>query len=369
MRTFLTAVGALILCVSPLVGQDVIELAPGDSIEARVPVMIRALADTVFIAGDTVVLSDTIFVTDTVTVTQLDTIFVTDTIDVELPPDTVEVPSPPDTVVVQECPDGWTCTPPVEPPPDTTTTPTPTPQDVMLAGYVEGDEGGLHIEWAAPPSDIDSIVVYGGRNAGGGGFSQTIRDPSVTLHREPLTYDVVTSMWTCAQFIRANVPGEPQCRSFTWAPMDPPLSWLGGPSYSIRSFRPDGTSPTHANQRAVGDSFAITLDLVRRDTATNELLSTWADSSETLPDSVVFRVNGERGLEQNYPYRFLGDDGWYVIPDVDTVSIEYWVHGCDLHAQGDDCDPLYGGAGWPLVGIDTTNTMNLSVTSGQPDSP
>jgi len=94
----------------------------------------------------------------------------------------------------------------------------PMPASVTLAGYVEGEDNGLLIQWTAAPAGTDSVIVTGGPNGPGATFRRALIG-TAREWRQPLAYDTVTSVWSCVRYKEAADAGPNRCNSFNWAPM------------------------------------------------------------------------------------------------------------------------------------------------------
>lgn len=225
MRKLLPFIALLV--ATPLSAQEVIELAPGDSIEVQrvSPLLIRALTDTMLVRDTLPPVQDTLPpVQDTLPPVQLPP--VQDT----LPPVQDTLPPYQDTTFVDGCPDEWTCTPP-----------TPLAPTMYVAGWADtipgATENGLWVAWDAMPAD--SFRVTGERQDGTDPF-EAIVPGSDTTHIHLLFYDTVTPMRGCVSAFLRDLEGPEACDEFEWAPMvqgQPSIRLVWGESWGTRQER------------------------------------------------------------------------------------------------------------------------------------
>jgi len=289
-----------------------------------------------------------------------------------LPPVQDTLPAVQDTIPFEVCPEGWTCTPPAEPdpdpaPPDTVAVPPSPLTGVVLAGFVASG-GGLELSWASAPGNDSVRVVFALNKSPWTELGRvTVPGDSTRARLTPVPIDTTAAIFGCGVPFRDGIEGSSQCNRMTaWNPVE---SVGMGPGYFFNGLRIDGFDPDSVTQIAHGDTFTYSLDLVQR--VDGELVSRWADGTETLPDSVVFNVVERaagstvrtlRHREQSYPFDLFGDGGAYVIPAVDTVWFRWEVHGCDLHAQV-GCNVLKGANGLPFVDVNLSGSMDLRIIS------
>ena len=200
-----------LLIAAPAYAQQVIELAPGDSIRVQrvSPLLIRAAPVDTVLAADTIFVTDTVTVTDTLVITRTDTVYVP-----------VEAPAAPNMYVA-----GWADTIP------------------------GATENGLWIAWDGMPAD--SFRVTGGKQDGTDPFAAIVPG-SDTTHIHLLFYDTVTAMRGCVSAFRFGFEGPEACDDFEWAPMvqggpEPPGT-PGRPTFSVTAdgIRVTWTEAVHA---------------------------------------------------------------------------------------------------------------------------